>query len=97
MTHLGSVLTRIKQKFYLDGNRKPIKVGAPVVDQIRFPESVNKAATEVPGLTGEQVYWLKKEGYVTVQEQNELIRYELVSADDYTREYQAAVAKRDAE
>ena len=96
MTNLGSVLTRVKQKFFVGENGKPVKVGKPVVDQIRYEESPSKAACEVPGLTGEQVYWLKQEGFITVQEKNEMVFYELVTADEYQEKYNEDIKARDA-
>jgi len=97
MTHIGSVLTRIKQKFFIDGNGNPVKVGSPICDQIRYPDPPGKAACDVPGLTGEQVYHLKKEGEVTIRLGNEMIHFEIMSALDYDRQYREQTAKRDKE
>lgn len=97
MTQLGSIITRIKTKFYYDENGNAKRVGNPDVAQIRIAETPKKAAEEAPGLTSEQVYHLKKHGHVTFIEKGELIRFEVQSAEDYEREYAAAIAKRDAE
>lgn len=93
----NTVLTRIKTKFYYDDLKNPKRLGNPDVAQIIIQGDLNKAAEEAPGLTDMQIIKLKQHRHVTFIKDNELIRYEIQDANEYEQEYNAAIAKRDAE
>ena len=93
----STVLTRIKTKFYYDELNNAKRLGNPDVAQIIIQGDLNKAAEEAPGLTDMQIIKLKQHRQVTFIKDNELIRYEIQDANEYEQEYNAAIAKRDAE
>jgi hypothetical protein len=95
---IGSVITKIVTRVkWVDGNPQKA-AGDPEISQLRVLCSPKKAAEEVPGLTSEQVYDLKKEGFITFwgEHQATLIRIEIVTAEEYERQYREQVAARDA-
>ena len=84
------VLNRVIQRFILDHNGSPQKIGEPQFSQLRIQENREKAAREVPGLSTKQAYELAKHGSVALVEGDKFHHYELIPAEQYQSQFNQA-------